>query len=166
MESEKTLDIHSKPQDEYGPNYDVHILEVYKLYVEMADRIGARRQAANSFFLSINTAIFTLTGYIQLANNQRGKEFFLSISFAGIILCYQWFRLVRSYKGLISGKFKVIHEIEKCLPLRPYDMEWKVLGMGKRPDLYIPCTNVEIFCIINIWPYTCICYIFCSFGTV
>ena len=35
-------------------------LEQYKLYVEMADRISSRRQNANSFFLSINTAIVAL----------------------------------------------------------------------------------------------------------
>ena len=30
--------------------------ELYKLAVEMADRVSARRSLANSFFLTINTA--------------------------------------------------------------------------------------------------------------
>ena len=40
--------------EKYGEKYKEHLLEQYKLYVEMADRISGRRQTANSFFLSIN----------------------------------------------------------------------------------------------------------------
>ena len=32
------------------------LLEQYKIYVEMADRISARRGLANTFFLTLNTA--------------------------------------------------------------------------------------------------------------
>jgi hypothetical protein len=39
-----------------------------------------------------------------------------------------WYRLVRSYKDLNSAKFKVIHEIEKSLPISPYDAEWEAVG--------------------------------------
>lgn len=34
--------------------------ELYKLAVEIADRISARRGVANSFFLTVNTGIATL----------------------------------------------------------------------------------------------------------
>jgi hypothetical protein len=33
------------------------ILELYKTAVEMADRTSARRAGANSFFLTLNTAL-------------------------------------------------------------------------------------------------------------
>jgi hypothetical protein len=33
------------------------VLEQYKLYVEMADRLSARRALANTFFLTVNTAV-------------------------------------------------------------------------------------------------------------
>lgn len=39
----------------YG-SYERHLLEQYRLYVEMADRIAARRHTANTFFLTSNTA--------------------------------------------------------------------------------------------------------------
>jgi hypothetical protein len=39
-----------------------HLLEQYKLYIEMADRISSRRQSANSFFLSLNTTLVALGG--------------------------------------------------------------------------------------------------------
>ena len=48
--------------------YLTPLLEQYKLYVEMADRISSRRQISNSFFLSINTAIVALMGYVKSTN--------------------------------------------------------------------------------------------------
>src|SRR4051794_23317808 len=42
--------------------YRSAVLEQYKIYVEMADRISARRGLTNTFFLTLNTAIFTLIG--------------------------------------------------------------------------------------------------------
>ena len=41
----------------YGERYEDHCLEIYKMYVEMADNISARRQSANIFFLTVNTSI-------------------------------------------------------------------------------------------------------------
>ena len=45
--------------DEYDDKskYKDHVLEQYKLYVEMADRISARRSTANTFFLTLNTLL-------------------------------------------------------------------------------------------------------------
>ena len=56
---------------------------------------------------------------------------------------FLWYRLVRSYKDMNSGKFKVVHEIEAMLPVKPYDAEWTALGKGERPDLYLPFTHIE-----------------------
>ena len=42
--------------------YQSAIMEQYRLYVEMADRVSQRRALANSFFLTLNTAIFALIG--------------------------------------------------------------------------------------------------------
>ena len=67
------------------------------------------------------------------------------ISLAGLVLSYVWYRLIRSYKDMNSGKFKVVHEIEKELPLSPYDAEWEALGRGNDPKLYLPFTRIEIW---------------------
>ena len=40
--------------------YQSAVLEQYKLYVEMADRISNRRGLTNTFFLMLNTGIFTV----------------------------------------------------------------------------------------------------------
>lgn len=131
--------------EKYGADYCAHLLEQYKMYVEMADRISTRRQTANSYFLSINTALLAFLGISSRIEN-FGYSLFLSIliSIAGIVLCYTWYRLVRSYKDLNTGKFKVIHELEKKLPSSPYDAEWEAVGEGKNSKLYLPFTHIEI----------------------
>ena len=139
-------DLIKKSEKEYGDNYKSHYFEIYKLYVEMADRISSRRQTANSFFLSINTAVIAYTSYFHTGLPKDEKDsFYWIVSLAGIILSYMWYRLIRSYKNLNSGKFKVIHSIEENLPLSPYDAEWEALGKGKDSKLYRPFTNIEMF---------------------
>lgn len=134
------------PRGTYGDKYSDHVLEIYKLYLEMADRISARRQMANSFFLTINSAIVALVGYVNLSAGYDGVAFlfYALVAIAGMVLSYLWYRLVLSYKQLNSGKFNVIHVIESMLPLRPFDAEWTALGSGKNPKLYKPFTDIEM----------------------
>ena len=125
--------------------YKEDIIEQYKLYVEMADRISSRRLTASSFFLSVNTAIVALAGFITRNNGLcQYRELFCLIAIAGIILSYMWYRLIRSYRDLNTAKFKVIHLIESKLPLRPYDAEWEAVGRGKKSKLYLPFTHIEV----------------------
>jgi hypothetical protein len=141
------------PAKEYGDHYQNHFLEQYKLYVQMADKISERRQSANSFFLTVNTALIAFLGLV--ASPDGGGDagvaaspplpWVLVVSTAGVVLCYSWFRLVRSYKDLNSGKFKVVHAIENRLPSSPYDAEWEAVGRGEDPMLYLPFTHVEIW---------------------
>ena len=109
------------PPDKYGDHYAHHLLEQYKLYVEMADRISARRQTANDFFLTVNTALVALLGYLRTVQENSGVgQLYWLVAAAGIVLAYLWYRTVRSYQNLNSAKFEVIHEMEHALPLRPY----------------------------------------------
>ncbi len=147
-------DLFKIPKDEYGKSYTEHFLEQYKLFVESTDRISNRRLSANSFFLTINTVIVGLVGYVNLGDKEIGNLFFL-ISIAGIILNFTWYRMIRSYYSLNSGKFKVIHEIEKNLPLALFYAEWKVVGNGKDSKKHLPFTKVEknipwVFLVIHL----------------
>jgi hypothetical protein len=136
----------------YGSDYQNHLLEQYKLYVQMADKISERRQSANSFFLTVNTTLIAFLGLV--ASPDGGGDpglvaspplpWSLVVAAAGVVLCYSWYRLVRSYKGLNSGKFKVVHAIESRLPVAPYDAEWEAVGRGEDKDLYLPFTHIEI----------------------
>lgn len=128
----------------YGEAYQAHLLEQYKMFVESADRISQRRQEANKFFLTINTALLAVLGGILGCDSQSlGLWLFLPVAAAGLVLCYVWYRLVLSYKGLNAGKFEVIHAIEKELPLALFDAEWRQIGKGNDPKKYKPFSEIE-----------------------
>jgi hypothetical protein len=130
-------------KDAYGAEYENHLFEQYKLYVEMSDRISTRRMLANSFFVGVHTALITAFTVLLkegiLHHSLVGYAPFLAV----ILLCYIWWRIVFSYRQLNSGKFKIIHALEARLPVAPYDSEWEVLGAGKNAKLYRPLTHVE-----------------------
>ena len=131
--------------EEYGPNYQMHLLEEYKLYVEMADRVSQRRALANSFFLALHTALFGLSvGLSGLSSGQiENQAAGLVASLFGFPFTYVWYRVLKSYRQLNSAKYKVVHELEAKLPVAPYDNEWEKAGRGKDPNLYVPLTVVE-----------------------
>ena len=133
-------------RDQYSSNdaYQNHLLEQYKIYLTSAENISNRRQSANAFFVTINSALVSLVGYINFGGNHSSDLYWL-ISISGIAISYMWYRLVRSYKDLNSAKFKVVHDIEKQLPLSPYDAEWDAVGRGNDSKLYLPFTHIEIF---------------------
>ncbi|MFM7513701.1 MAG: hypothetical protein ACKO3F_10140 [Cyanobium sp.] len=48
------------PEDGYGNLYRQHLFDQYRLAMEMADRLSARRMQANTFFLAVNTGLLTV----------------------------------------------------------------------------------------------------------
>jgi len=130
-------------REEYGEKYRDHYLEQYKQYVEMADRISARRLLANSFFLTVHTSIVGAL-VVFLKDGIKLSQLWLIVPFLSIeLLCYSWWRIVKSYRQLNEGKYKVVHLMEQNLPCPPYDIEWEMLGRGKNPKLYQPITHIE-----------------------
>lgn len=126
----------------YGDSYNAHFFEQYKLYLEMADRISARRMLANSFFLGVNTTLVTV--FSTLASKFKIPTVWIIPPFiAVLLLCFVWWRIVNSYRQLNSGKYAIVGEMEKYLPSKPYAAEWVILGKGKDPKLYRPLTHVE-----------------------
>ena len=161
MSTQKIQDkLHVQNRDQYGDRHAEHCLEIYKLYVQMADNVSARRQSANSFFLTVNTVVVSFVSYVGLTNGTWGWV----VSVAGVFLCCVWYRLVRSYRDLNSGKFKVVHAIEKLLPLSPYDAEWEALGRGKDSKLYLQFTKIEM-CTPGIFAALHIVAVIASLGT-
>jgi hypothetical protein len=101
-------------------------LDQYKLYVEMVDRISARRPTANSFFLTINSALLAFAGFFTRKEDGASAPlaWLVVVGVVGLLLCLSWYRLVRSYRDLNTGKFRVIHEIETRLSLALFGAEW------------------------------------------
>lgn len=127
--------------------YQNHILEQYKLYVEMADRISQRRNLANVFFLSLHTLGLSAIGFMFEKISLVNPKWIISFPLFGImLLCLIWLWLLRSYRDLNSAKYKVIGHLEKRLPSSPYwSAEWLELGEGKDIKKYLPLTALEVF---------------------
>jgi drug/metabolite transporter (DMT)-like permease len=124
--------------------YRAAILEQYKLYVEMADRISARRALANTFFVTLNTAVLTLIGALWKGHPHVAAGW-LAIPFVILLgLCLAWFWMVRSYRQLNAGKYVVVGALERRLPASPYgSAEWSALGEGRDKARYWPLTHLE-----------------------
>lgn len=130
--------------EKYGEKYIEHLLDQYRLYVNAAEKISDRRQKTNEFFLGLNTALIGLLGFMMTKSGSTESSMILFIaSIAGTIMCYLWFRIIVSYKGLNSAKYEVIHTIEERLPLALYDTEWEALGRGKDKTKYWPFSHIE-----------------------
>ena len=124
--------------------YQTAVLEQYRLYVEMADRISARRGLANTFFLTLNTLVFTIVG-VFWEKRPELSPWLLALPLAVAVgQCAGWFFIVRSDRQLNSAKYKVVGALEERLPASPYwNAEWKALGEGRDWRLYFPLTHME-----------------------
>lgn len=124
--------------------YDGALLEQYKLYVEMADRISARRGLTNSFFLTLNTGIVGV--FAAFKKVPTGAEaWWLAIPLVALVgQCFAWFYLVRSYRLLNGAKYRVVGAFEERLPASPFwRAEWWVLGEGRDTTRYWPLSHIE-----------------------
>ena len=136
--------------EEYGEKFYEHLVEQYKLYVEMADRISIRRTQTNRFYISLLSGLIALlslvaskgTSIISVTNISENIVL-LIFAFLGLALCFIWIVNIHSYRQLNSGKFKVIHEMEQSLPFPCYDREWEILGRGKEGKNYLQLTRIE-----------------------
>ena len=131
--------------DEYGDNYQAHLLEQYKLYVEMADRVSQRRDQSNRFYAGLVSAIVALLvvmGRIGVSES----TWVIALLFAGLLgasLSVIWFINLGSYRALNSAKFRVINGMESQLPYAGYSEEWAYLRPPQGPARYFQLTRIE-----------------------
>ena len=128
--------INANPQDQAA------LVEQYKLYVEMADRVSNRRIEINKFYISLLSGLLVLLSLISIpAELQNGV--LVAISLLSISLCLLWIVNIRSYKELNALKFKVIEEMEQSLPFRCYTREWEILKGEANQRSYFRLTRIE-----------------------
>lgn len=115
------------------------VMDQYKLYVEMADRISQRRNNTNTFFISINAALFATSKFF--GDPDSIQMFFVCV--LGMVISIAWFFILSSYRQLNSKKYDVILEIEKQLPIMGYTYEWELMKKDRGLDRYIPLSLIE-----------------------
>ena len=137
--------------------YHTLLIEQYKIYVEMYDRITSRRSIANTFFLTIHAVLISILG-LSLRNTDSisGVGLLLFPLLGLLVLCYAWWRLVQYYRRVSSAKEQVIGELEKRLPSSPaHAAERKAMQLDRpynalrRMEITLP----YIFALLYIFTY-------------
>ncbi len=130
----------------YGDQYARHVLEQYKICLEMADRISQRRGTANTYFLTLNTGIVAALATFYDPTKDIPPVIGIAFFVATSLFCVAWGVMLRSYRNLNTAKFMVIGLLEERLPASPfYAAEWTALAEGKDWRVYIPLGPIEIW---------------------
>jgi hypothetical protein len=111
---------------------DRDVITSYTLAVEMADRVSARRGAANGFFLGIQTTLLAAVGLADSTVPNVSWYAALSVTLAGCTISAFWWLQLRSYQLLNQAKFEVINKLEEKLPAKIYTDEWTSLKQVRR----------------------------------
>lgn len=112
--------------------------DMYKLAVEMADRVSSRRGQANQFYLALETLLLGVPASIELALSTDTVDALASgvavlLGLCGIATSAAWWMQLRSYRDLNAAKFKVINKIETdFFVVRPFSDEWAHLKEDER----------------------------------
>ena len=132
-------------EKKYGSEYHAHLLEQYKLYVQLTDNVSERRLKTNSFYISLMSGILALLALGIEKNFFEDQQGLLFVVFGilGMLLSALWWLNIRSYRQLNTGRFHVIHEMEAQLPYACFDREWEFLKAGQDSKKYLQLTRVE-----------------------
>jgi hypothetical protein len=120
------------------------LLDQYKMYVEMHDRISARRSQMNSFFISLSSgllAIFSIVG--NQGQSIKLPVVGLVVGFLGSVLCVLWHFNIDAYRRLVERKIKVILEMEEYLPFYCYTREGALRKQDMSGKMYLRPTSIE-----------------------
>lgn len=141
-------------------------IELYKTFVDTAERTIERRMRNNQFYFSVVAALFIAYAYLA-----EGKLKSVAHAFSGtggaaeptnaitaaathmlalwmlplflLVVSLSWFMLIRSFRMLSTAKYATINEMEAELPLQPFVRErahYKAQGRSQaaRWELVVP----------------------------
>ncbi len=123
-------------------------IEQWKTCVEMANKNSEKRNSMNSLFVTINSALIA-----AISMRTGTKTTILAI--VGCLICFEWKILLKSYYQLNSAKCKIINDIERDLPYKPFTEEWKILKRMKYSGLcslekVVPMSFVLLYVFVII----------------
>jgi hypothetical protein len=124
----RSLTVREKMSDE--KKVTDQYIELYKLAVEMADRVSDRRASLLSLPFTANIALFA----VLFGGDFRGGMWIVAM--VGMIVSVTWWALTKSYRDLNAAKFKVIMAMEENLEVPIFNHEWAALkeSYGYRPS--------------------------------
>ena len=128
----------------YETDHKNLLLDQYKMYVEMHDRISARRNQVNSFFISLLSGLLAI---FSIASNQghilNSPMVGLVVGFLGSILCILWIFFFWFFCCFVVCFFLVILEMEEFLPFYCYNKESFLREQDLTGKTYLRPTSIE-----------------------
>ncbi|MCP4582819.1 MAG: hypothetical protein GY839_14510 [candidate division Zixibacteria bacterium] len=114
----------------------------YKFFAESTQFLTERRQSATQTYISVNTAIFAVLGFlIKDVGFKDGQLVLVSLALvpAGIFVCWIWHKIIKHYKALIAWRYDQLMEMENSIDgsCRMYNKEWN--------DHFKPIAGKETF---------------------
>ena len=132
-------------------------IEVYRLYVDTAERNIDRRVETNKFYLTLVAGIFVAYAFLlegKLLTAPQGVDLLHTIAHWTLpvlllIVSVVWFLALRTFRSISSAKYKVIGAMENSLPFNPFGREWDARNK------FLTGTSVEtivplLFCLIAL----------------
>lgn len=109
------------------------IFQQYKLYSQQKEEFINRSFMTNKFYLALIIILLVVMFLTKSYTFVYGMTSSLIFSGAGMAICSLWYMNVDSYNFLIKIKFsKVLDEIEKQLPVKPYTDEFEAIKDYKK----------------------------------
>lgn len=100
------------------------MMQQYRLYAEQKDNFINRSFAVNRFYMCLVIILLLLVNITKNVIFVYALSLPFVFSLIGLGICSLWWMNMDSYNLLIKVKFsKVLEEIEKQLPVKPYLME-------------------------------------------
>ncbi len=114
-------------------NKDI-IMEQYKMFVQTSEDLVGRKQAVNTFYVTLNSILLggIVSVFCALPDFLTGHSYLIYLltvflSAIGVTVCLSWITLLHSYSDLNSSKMAIISCIEEHLALKLFDTEWAIL---------------------------------------
>ena len=107
--------------------YQQAILEQYKLYADLTDRVSARAPVVDTFFLTINTAAIALIGLLWARQAPLNvSPWLLLIPLVPLLAnCNIWWNVIQGRRRILTAKTQVTVGLEERLPAQPLGAaEW------------------------------------------
>ena len=145
-----------KIKQEYGEHYHAHVLEMYKLHTEMADRVSQRRGLMNRLYTTAHVALIVLGTKLWIDQEFPLISVFV-FSILGLCFAWVWRLNIVSYQQLNAAKFEALDLLEKELPLPFYKIEQAAYSKKKRKDFssiettipWVLCAGYALFLVFN-----------------
>ena len=129
-----------KGKGTYDDPFTAALLEQYKMYVQTADNVSARRVATSRYLLTLSAALVAVYGFQLSISSQWYLA--LLVPATGVAVSLLWYKIIKSHRDLNSVKFKIIHELEQHLPATLFTREWNMVGEGTNKS-YTKVTDIE-----------------------